>query len=142
MTLARAANVPVMTPGRTPAELNSSPPLSPDMRTSLGLALLLFQVVMIINARFVPSRYFCWAPMDSQNLFEVDVIIDGRALTEEEILGRYRQPKKGGNWQAIQHVKDKIQQYEQTYGRDDHAEITLRYTVNGGREQIWRWPPE
>ena len=39
------------------------------MRTCLGLELLLFQVAMIINSRFVPSRYFCGAPMDSQNLF-------------------------------------------------------------------------
>ena len=95
---------------------------------------------MIGYARFVPSRYFCWAPMDSQNLYEIEVVIDGQSLSDDAITARYRQPAKGGNWQAIQHVIDKTRQYEQTYGRNDGAEVVIRYTVNGGVEESWTWP--
>ena len=107
----------------------------------LAAALLLaFQVGMIGYARFVPSRYFCWAPMDSQNLYEITVVIAGRELGTEEIEARYRQPAVGGNWQAIQHVLDKVRQYEETYGRDDGAEVTVSYTVNGRPRETWMWP--
>lgn len=109
----------------------------------LAAALLLaFQVGMIGYARFVPSRYFCWAPMDSQNLYEITVVIAGRELGAEEIEARYRQPAVGGNWQAIQHVLDKVRQYEETYGRDDGAEVTVSYTVNGHPRETWMWPRE
>ena len=110
------------------------------MRTLLGAVLLAFQIGMIVYARFVPSRYFCWAPMDSQNLFSVRVVINGRELSTDEIVSRYRQPQQGGNWQSIQHVKDKLQQYEETYGRTDNAKVEMTYTVNDGKEQFWEWP--
>lgn len=111
------------------------------IRLLVALALLAFQVGMIGYARFVPSRYFCWAPMDSQNLYEIRVVIGGRELDAEAISARYRQPAVGGNWQAIQHVLDKVRQYEQTYGRDDDAEVVVTYTVNGRSEETWSWPP-
>ena len=111
------------------------------MRTLAAIALLAFQLAMIGYARFVPSRYFCWAPMDSQNLYSISVVIDGRELGPEEIGERYRQPAEGGNWQAVQHVFDKVQQYEETYGRDDAARVVVTYTVNGHPEETWTWPP-
>ena len=111
------------------------------MKLLVGVALLGFQLFMIGYARFVPSRYFCWAPMDSQNLYEIEVVIGGRELGDDEVLARYRQPAKGGNWQAIQHVIDNVQQYEETYGRRDQAEVSITYTVNGGAEKRWTWPP-
>lgn len=115
---------------------------SSTMRVILGTALLLFQMSMIVYARFVPSRYFCWAPMDSQNLYEIQTSINGRNLSPDEILSRYRQPSKGGNWQAIQHVLDKIKQYEETYGRNDKALVSVTYSVNGHPKQQWYWPQE
>lgn len=110
-------------------------------RTVAAVALLAFQVAMIGYARFVPSRYFCWAPMDSQNLYSIAVVIGGRELSADEIEARYRQPAVGGNWQAIQHALDKVRQYEETYGRDDGAEVVVTYTVNGHPEETWTWPP-
>lgn len=110
-------------------------------RTLAAIALLVFQIVMVGYARFVPSRYFCWAPMDSQNLYTITVAIAGRELDAAEIEARYRQPATGGNWQAIQHVLDKVRQYEETYGRDDRARVVVAYTVNGHPEETWTWPP-
>ncbi len=111
------------------------------IRTLAAIALIAFQIVMIGVARFVPSRYFCWAPMDSQNLYAIRVVVAGRELAPGEIGTRYRQPAEGGNWQAIQHVLDKVRQYEETYGRADGAEVVVTYTVNGGPEETWTWPP-
>jgi len=112
------------------------------MRTALGVSVLAFQLVMIGYARFVPSRYFCWAPYDSQNHYEMEVTVDGKRLDGNEIRQRYRRPQKGINNRAIQHEKDIIIQYERTYGRNENAEVTLRYRTNGGEEQLWRWPPQ
>ena len=95
------------------------------IRTLAAIGLLGFQIVMIGYARLVPSRYFCWAPMDSQNLYSITVVIAGHGLGPEEIETRYRQPATGGNWQAIQHVLDKVRQYEETYGRDDRARVVV-----------------
>ena len=65
-------------------------------RTILGGGILLFQLVMIGYARYVPARYFCWA----------------------EIRSRYRRPHGVDN-RSIQHVMDIVQQYEESYGRGD-----------------------
>jgi hypothetical protein len=69
------------------------------MRTAAGLALLLFQVVMIVYARFVPSRYFCWAPFDIQTEYKLRVTVNGRPLKSSEfapaIAGRRTEPTTG-----------------------------------------------
>jgi hypothetical protein len=112
------------------------------MRTIGGAALLVFQLVMIVYARFVPSRYFCWAPFDIQTEYKLQVKVNGRPLTGQEIRARYRRPQNGTDNRSPQHVIDILQGYEETYGRADHAEILMRYRVNGKQEQTWRWPPQ
>ncbi|MBI3697879.1 MAG: hypothetical protein HY238_23985 [Acidobacteria bacterium] len=112
------------------------------LRTAIGVAFLLFQLVMIVYARFVPSRYFCWAPYDAQSEYSLQVTIDGRPLTNQEIRRRYRRPQTGVDNRSIQHVIDIVQQYEETRGRDDHARVIMKYKVNGGAEEQWQWPPE
>jgi hypothetical protein len=112
------------------------------LRKILGASLLLFQLGAIGYARFVPSRYFCWAPFDAQNEFVIDARVGGRELTAEEIRRRYRRPQRGVDNRAVQHVKDIIIGYETTYGAGEGAEVVLRYRVNGGEERTWRWPQE
>jgi hypothetical protein len=112
------------------------------LRTVLGSAILLFQLVMIGYARFVPSRYFCWAPFDIQTDYRLDVKIGDRALTAAEIRRRYRRPRQGTDNRSPQHVMDIIEQYEQTYGRNDHAQVVMKYQVNGKPEEQWRFPPQ
>ena len=104
--------------------------------------MLLFQLGAIVYARFVPSRYFCWAPYDAQNEFVIDVVVGGRELTPAEIRERYQRPKEGVDNRSIQHVKDIISGYETSYGAADGACATLRYQINGGQEQVWRWPAQ
>ena len=42
-------------------------------RLLLASAWLAFQLVAIVYARFVPARYFCWAPYDTQTEYWVTV---------------------------------------------------------------------
>jgi len=35
---------------------------------------------------------------------------------------------------------DIVEQYERTYGAADHAQVRMRYRVNGKEEQEWRYP--
>jgi hypothetical protein len=110
------------------------------VRTIFGSGLLLFQLVMIGYARFVPARYFCWAPYDIQTEYRLGVSIGGRTLTAGEIRRRYRRPMRGVDNRSIQHVMDIVQQYEETYGRFDRAQVLMKYRINGKEEREWQYP--
>jgi hypothetical protein len=112
------------------------------LRTIAGVAILAFQLVMIGYARFVPSRYFCWAPYDIQSEYRLDVTIEGKALTAAQIRARYRRPRQGVDNRSIRHVMDIVEQYEQTYGRNDRAQVSMKYRINGKAEQQWQYPPQ
>ncbi len=101
--------------------------------------MLAFQVAAIGYARFVPARYFCWAPYDMQTDYRLDVTVNGKKLTPAEIQKRYRRPAKGTDNRSSQHVKDIIEQAEQRYHPDDHPEVIMTYRVNGKQEQQWRY---
>jgi len=109
-------------------------------RLIAGCGILFFQIVMIGYARFTPARYFCWAPFDIQSEYSLDVSVAGRPLTAAEVRHRYRRPKVGFDSRSIQHLIDIVEQYEQTYGRGDHASVVMKYRVNGKAEQEWRYP--
>jgi hypothetical protein len=51
-------------------------------------------------------------------------------------------PKQGVDNRSIQHVMDIVQQYEESYGRSDHAAVVMRYRINGKAEQEWRYPAQ
>jgi hypothetical protein len=109
------------------------------MRGLIGIVFLLFQLCMVLYARFVPSRYFCWAPNDYMVEYRLRVTVAGHELGPQESFRRYRLPE-GGLQLPVQHIMDIVQQYEQTYGKNDHACVAMRYCVNGHEEREWRWP--
>jgi hypothetical protein len=117
-------------------------------RRVLGAAFLALQAALILNARFVPSRYFCWAPFSSQTSYRLSVWIADRPLGGDAIAARYRLPalhrgSGGSHWEenSIHHVMTIVEQYEESYGKDDRARVILYYSVNGREEQTWRYPP-
>jgi hypothetical protein len=110
------------------------------MRIAAGMALLVFQVAMVVYARFVPSRYFCWAPFDIQTDYRLQVKVAGKPLTAKQIRERYHRGPVGTDNRSPQHVIDIVQGYEENYGRNDHAAVEMRYRVNGKQEQLWQWP--
>ncbi|MFN3325481.1 MAG: hypothetical protein ACK5AZ_18455 [Bryobacteraceae bacterium] len=110
------------------------------MRTTIGVAILIFQLGAIVYARFVPSRYFCWAPFDAQSEYTLEVTVNGNPLSAGEVRRRYRRPHQGVDNRSIQHIKDIVSGYEQRYGHGDETRVVMRYRINGKQEQVWRWP--
>ena len=111
-----------------------------SIRVTTGLSLLAVQIVMIAAARFHPMRYYCWAPYDSQNEYQIDTVIDGRALSPAEVESRYRLETPGINPRMIYQVTDIVSYVERVYHQDEPAEVTVTYRTNGGPEQQWHWP--
>ena len=105
-----------------------------------AICLLLLQIVSVIHARFVPSRWLAWAPNDYAVGYELQVRISGRRLSGDEVGKRYELPSEGVYENPAQNLIDIIRQREQTYGRNDQAEVVLVYRPNGGSPQEWRWP--
>lgn len=110
------------------------------LRWTLGLSLLLFQVAAIGYARFVPARYFCWAPFDTQTAYQLDVTVNGARLTDRQIRARYRRlGQKGSDNRSPQHVIDVLEQTEERYHPEDDAHIVMAYRINGKEEQRWQY---
>ena len=110
------------------------------MRKFLGFSFLLAQLMMIAVARFSPLRYFCWAPFDAISRYSIRAFINGKELTSGEIAARYRMPAVGRDNRAIENLKDKFRQYEETYGRTHPAHLVMRYRTNGIKKEEWHWP--
>jgi hypothetical protein len=113
------------------------------MRTAFAIVFLLLQLGSVIYARFTPRRYFCWAPNDYVVEYHVDVTVHGRPLTPQEVVARYHSsPEYEGRVEyPAEHLIDNIEQYEETYGRNDHAEVRLTWKYNGHPElRHWKWP--
>ncbi len=113
-------------------------------RVSIGIAaaLIAAQLALIALARTTKARYFCWAPFYMQTDYQLDVTLDGKKLTPQEVRRRYRRPAKGADNRGVQNLIDIIQGYEERYAGPNKAEITMRYRINGKEEQVWRYPPK
>lgn len=104
---------------------------------------LALQLCLVVHAQFTPRRYFCWAPNDYANTFWLEVKINGHELTRGQALARYHlEDRKYSYENPATHIMDTVRQYEKTYGRDDHADVVLRWSLNGHDPQTWRWPEE
>lgn len=111
------------------------------LRWTIGILLLGFQLGAIAYARFVPSRYFCWAPFDMQTDYQLVVTVNGKKLSGAEIQQRYRRPAKGTDNRSFQHLIDIIEQTEQRYYPQDQTEVVMTYTINGQPQSPWHYPP-
>jgi hypothetical protein len=112
------------------------------MRTVIPILLFIFQLGAIVYARFVPTRYFCWAPFDIQTDYVATSVVNGRQLTPAEFRQRYRRNSKGFDNRSPQHVIDMLQQVEEKRAASgDKATIAMKYRVNGKEPREWHWPP-
>lgn len=108
-------------------------------RFYIGILFLLLQVGSIIYARFIPERFFCWAPYDSHTLFETFVTIDGKTLSQQEAEARYNYKMRGWEQRSIDNIFLLISQYERTYGKHDNATVIVKYATNGHEEKEWTY---
>jgi len=83
------------------------------MRTVIPILLFAFQLGAIGYARFVPTRYFCWAPFDMQTDYTAMATVNGKKLSAAEFRQRYRRPERGFDNRSPQHVIDMLEQVEQ-----------------------------
>jgi hypothetical protein len=113
------------------------------MRTLIPILLFAFQFGAIVYARFVPTRYFCWAPFDIQTDYVATATVNGKQLNGAEFRQRYRRNNRGFDNRSPWHVIDMFRQVEEkraTLG--EQATIVMKYRVNGKEPQEWRWPPQ
>jgi hypothetical protein len=111
------------------------------MRTIIPILLLVFQLGAIVYARFVPTRYFCWAPFDTQTDYKASAVVNGHKLTPTEFQHRYRRPMHGFDNRSPQHVIDMFEQAEEKHAvLGDKTTIEMKYRVNGKEPSEWDWP--
>ena len=91
------------------------------LRKTIGILFIISQIVLIIYAKFVPERFFCWAPFDEHTYLDVDVEVNGEFLTKKQIEQRYRCKALGWEPRSINNIFSIIRQYESTYGKEDNA---------------------
>ncbi len=112
------------------------------MRIVIPVLLLVFQFGAIVYARFVPTRYFCWAPFDTQTDYVAQAVVNGHTLNAAEFRKRYRRPMHGFDNRAPSHVIDMLRQVEEKRAAlGDKANVTMKYRVNGRSPLEWHWPP-
>ncbi len=104
----------------------------------IGVLFLLVQLGSVIYARFIPERFFCWAPYDEHTYYRIDVTIDGELLSFDDVKSRYHYLPEGWEPRCIDNIFSLVQQYESTYGKAEDAEVKITYTTNGKTEKIWR----
>lgn len=120
-------------------------------RIVLGAALLGAQVAAFAHAQAsgpAGARYFCWAPFHSEARYTVDATVMGHALGDTEITQRYGLIEhywSSGDrtrWElnSIAHVIDLVRATEASLPAGARAEVTIRYRVNGGPAELWRYP--
>src|SRR5947209_4809326 len=111
------------------------------MRTAIPVLLFAFQLGAIVYARFVPTRYFCWAPFDTQTEYAATATVNGHRLNGSEFRKRYRRPAKGFDNRSPQHVIDMLKQVEERRSaRGEKSTIVMLYRVNGKEPKEWDWP--
>src|SRR5262245_25188527 len=113
------------------------------MRIAVPLLLFALQIGAIAYARFVPARYFCWAPHDTRTDYVARVTVNGKELTPAAFGKRYRLPSRGHDNRSPQHVIDRFEQVEEKRAPlGETVMIDLQYRVNGKEPGLeWHWPP-
>ncbi|MEM8706644.1 MAG: hypothetical protein AAGE98_09320 [Actinomycetota bacterium] len=117
--------------------------LRSNWRRLVVAAVLTVQVVTVAYARTTDTRYLAWAPYDQISFYELDVEVDGEALSAEEIVGRYslrlwleEGAARGRENRSIAHVLTYVQRAE---ADATELEIVIRASVNGRPVEVHTW---
>jgi hypothetical protein len=104
--------------------------------------LFAFQIGAIIHARSVESRYFCWAPYDTQTEYTASSVVNGHMLKPAEFRKRYRRPMHGYDNRSPENVYDMFQGVAEERAKvGEQTTVEMKYHINGKDElHVWRWP--
>ncbi len=108
------------------------------IRFTIGIIFLLVQLSSVLYARFIPERFFCWAPYDEHTFYEISVEIHNHELTKNEIQNRYGFFAEGWEPRSIHNIFSMINQYESTYGKNEGATVRVLYAINGHEKELWK----
>ena len=116
---------------------------APRDRSRIALAALILtaQIVGIGIGRVTNESFWSWMPHDRALDYELDVSVGGRALEAAEVRERYGLAQAGRRADNVEDVIAIVQTHEQRRP-DDQTAVILRYSINDGEEQVWRWPVE
>lgn len=70
----------------------------------IGILFLVIQLCIVIYSRFIPERFFCWAPYDQHTHYEIIVEVNDELLTNEQVRERYQYKQKGWEPRAIHNI--------------------------------------
>ncbi len=104
----------------------------------IGLAFITLQIASVLYSQFIPERFFCWSPYDNHSNYKIEVELNNIELSENEIKSRYHYKAFGWEARSMYNIFSIIQQYENTYGKDDHAKINVEYSINGKEPKVWK----
>ena len=76
------------------------------MKRLAAICLLLLQIVSVVHARFVTSRWLAWAPNDYALSYKIQAQVNGRELSTDEIGKRYHLPAEGVYENPAQNLVD------------------------------------
>lgn len=107
------------------------------MRKLLLICFFSIQLGAIFFAIGRDQKYFAWVPYDQISTYEINVKLGSKQLSLPEVSRRYKLPNPGRENRAISHVFFRIANYEQTYGKEDTANVRVTYRVNGKAEETW-----
>lgn len=51
----------------------------------IGILFLLLQLGSVVYARFIPEKFFCWAPYDEHTYYKIKVSLNGEELSAKEV---------------------------------------------------------
>lgn len=102
------------------------------------MTFLILQLCSVLYARFIPEKFFCWAPYDEHTNYQIKVNINGKDLSMSEIRSRYNYLSKGWEPRSIDNIFSLVQQYETTYGKAEKADVEILYNTNGNGWKIWK----
>jgi hypothetical protein len=117
----------------------------------IAVLVLFLQAAAIAQQHLGPTRYFAWAPNDYIVQYQIRVNVADHDLTAAEIRDRYRYLYATASGPADAKVLsgtfefppeqliDELRQYEETFGRGQHATVKLSYSLNGRPMQLWTY---
>lgn len=98
---------------------------------------LIFQLGMIIGAKFSSNRYFTWAPHDIQTSYKLRVVLDSVELPPEALYSRYGLYNVGIEDLPADHLIERFTEYERLHLSSNTESIKFEYSVNGKERHQW-----
>ena len=106
----------------------------------LAALLILAQLGGVVRSRFTDDSFFSWAPHDQRTDFRIEATWRGEPVPGKQIWKRYSLAPRGTDWHAWGDPLSVIQVAESRLPPEQRWEILVRYRVNTGPEQVFRWP--